>query len=584
MKNTRVRNLLVPAVCLVTIGAAGAFWATSSQAATSRFTTASVATGDVSQSYLTTGSVSRNNVVDATFSVSGTVKKVRVAVGDQVAAGDVLATLDTTALKLELLNAQTDLASAKAARYAAEHPSSTTRSSGGGSTPSLPSGGSTSPGGGGTTGGITARDAALLYQAISAVNVASLKWSNPEQPTICDAIYSALLNANEQEPTPEPTPEPSESAAPTEPAEPSEPSTEPTAEPTPEPTPEPTAEPSPEPSDQPTTEPTDQPTAEPSDQPSTDDTEQLALVVDDITLDDIKACGEAREALVLANSVLGDYYQQLIATGTIVTGDQDATPTTPSTGSATSKSSTKSATSSSSSATVSQRAVASAEADVLRAQQKVDSAESALGNAELVAPIAGTVGSVGLTAGARSSAGAVIIVGEGTAVVSFEAPLATRAALSQGMAATITPAGAATSLTGTVSSIAVLETSGTAGDNPTYTTTVVVEDPDMLLKEGAKAGVEIVTGTATGVLTVPASAVTPTGTGTGTVQVVDASSSDTAEIVTVATGAVGGGRVEITEGLTEGQLVVLSDRTLDIDALTSSSATTNRRGGFALPR
>lgn len=172
---TKGRNLLVGAVCLVTLGAAGTVWATGSQAASNRFTTASVTTGDVSQSFLATGSVSRTNVVDAAFSVSGTVRKVAVAVGDTVAAGDVLATLDTTALKLDLLNAQTDLASAKATLYAAEHPSSTSKGGGGGSSPSIPSGGggSSTPGGG-TTGGITATDAAILYEAISAVNVANL--------------------------------------------------------------------------------------------------------------------------------------------------------------------------------------------------------------------------------------------------------------------------------------------------------------------------------------------------------------------------------------------------------------------------
>ena len=312
--------------------------------------------------------------------------------------------------------------------------------------------------------------------------------------------------------------------------------------------------------------------------------------MDDITLDDIKACGEAREALVLANAVLADYYQQLITTGTIVReGEEPATPTpTPSPSSSSSSSSKKSSGSSSSSATVSERAVASAEADVLRAQQKVDTAETALENAELVAPIAGTVGSVGLTVGAGSSSGAVTVVGEGAATVSFEAPLATRTALSQGMEVTVTPAGSTTTLTGKISSISVLETSGTAGDSPTYTTVVVVEDPDMLLKEGASAGVEIVTSTAAGVLTVPASAVTPTGAGTGTVQVVDSAASDTAETVNVSTGAVGAGRVEITEGLTEGQLVVLSDRTIAIDTLTSSQSTRSFGGGVpgggAFPR
>ena len=222
---------------------------------------------------------------------------------------------------------------------------------------------------------------------------------------------------------------------------------------------------------------------------------------------------------------------------------------------------------------------------MLRNQQAVDAAEAAVVNAELVAPISGTVGAISLEKGASSSAGSVTIVGEGTALVSIEVPLASRGLLSQGMAATVTPAGSARALAGTVSQIAVLETSGTAGDNPTYTTTIAVDDPDLVLKSGAAAGIEIVTGTANSVVTVPASAVTPTGTGTGTVGVVDSTTSETAETVTVSTGAVGGGRVEITDGLQEGQIVVLSDRNASIDSLTSSSSAANRRGvSFGLPR
>lgn len=622
MKNTRVRGLLVGATSLIAVGALSAAWATSSQAASSRFVTATATTGDVSQSFLATGTISRDSVVDVTFSVDGTVKRVRVAVGDQVAAGDVLATLDSTALKLALLNAQTDLAGAKADLYAAENPSST--SSGGGSGGSLPSGGagtgggSSTPGGtdpdGGATSGISATDAALLYEAIAAVNVATVKWSNPDQPTTCDAIQTALLNANEQTDTGSGDTgsgsgdgsgdtgsgsdgsgsgdagdadsgsgdNGSDDAGDTGSGDSGSDAT----------------------GDAGSGDTGDGGSDEAADSDGSDsgdsaedgsEADQLALVVDDITLEDIKACGEAREELVLANAVLADYYQQLITTGTIDTGD-DTTPDddtedtddtdtagTPapdrSSGSSSSGSAARSS-SGSSSAGVSARAVASAEAGVLRAQQAVDSAEAALENAELVAPLSGTVGSVGLSAGGGSSAGAITIVGEGTAVISFEAPLTTRAALSQGMAATISPAGSDTRLTGTITSIAVLETSGTAGDNPTYTTRVVVTDPDMLLKEGAKAGVEIVTATAGGVVLVPASAVTPTGSGSGTVGVIDPASSDTAETVDVSTGAVGGGRVEITGGLTEGQIVVLSDRTLDIDTLTSSQSNRGLGGGF----
>ncbi|MCW5951678.1 MAG: biotin/lipoyl-binding protein [Propionibacteriaceae bacterium] len=597
--NKRMRHVLVAGASLVAVGAIGTVWATSSSAAQGRYVTAVAATGDVSQSFLATGTISRENLVDAAFSVTGTVKKLKVGVGDIVTAGDVLATLDTAALKLALLNAETDLASAKANLYAAEHPSSSSSGSRGSSNAQLPSGSGSGTSGGGTSGGtsvpsgITASDAAKLYEAIAAVNVATLKWSNPEQPTTCDLILTALLNANEQEP--ETTDPETDSGGETDPGtdagsgdaggseesggtenpgdggetgDSSDTVGEDDASLAPQTTGEGSAEAA------------ASTTGSEEAPESGDDTEQLALVVDDITLDDIKECGQAREDLLLANAVLADYYQQLITTGTIA-GDDDSGDgtTTPSAPSGSSSSSSAKSSSSSSSASVSARAVASAEADVLRSQQAVDAAETALANAELVAPIAGTVGAISLSAGAGSSEGTVTIVGEGTALVSIEVPLTTRVLLSQGMTATVTPAGATDSLEGTVSTISILETSGTAGDSPTYTTTIAVVDPDLVLKEGARAGVEIVTATAGQVVTVPASAVTPTGAGTGTVQVVDAASSDTAETVTVSTGAVGGGRVEITEGLTEGQIVVLSDRTIAMDTLTSSQSS---RGTVAL--
>ena len=584
MIQPRLRAVLVGGVSLLTVGAIGTVWATSSVAANNRYVTAIAATGDVSQSFLATGTISRSNVVDAAFSASGTVKKVLAAVGDTVAAGDVLATLDTTSLKLALLNAQTDLASAKASLYAAEHPSAGSVSGG------RPSGDGSLPGGSPGTGnqsggsddnpvpsGISAADATKLYEAIAAVNVATSKWSNPDQPTTCDQIYAALLAANPEQP--EPTPQPTTG-----------PTSEPTPEPTSEPTPEPSATPTSEPSATPTSEPTPEPSATPSPEPTTggDDSEdagQLALVVDDITVEDITACGQARTELLLANAVLADYYQQLITTGTIASDDKPSTgkpstgkPSTPSASSTPSGSSSKAKSSStgsgSASPTASARSVASAEAGVLKAEQAVAAAEAALANAELVAPISGTVGNVGLTPGDASTAGTITIVGEGTATVSIEVPLATRPLLSQGMAATVTPAGSLEGLSGTIGTISVLETSGTAGDSPTYTTSIVVEDPDMLLNEGARAGVEIVTRTAAGVTTVPVSAVTPTAAGTGTVQVLDSASDETAETVTVTTGAVGGGRVEIVEGISPGQVVVLSDRTA---ALPSNDSSSTRR-------
>ena len=109
-----------------------------------------------------------------------------------------------------------------------------------------------------------------------------------------------------------------------------------------------------------------------------------------------------------------------------------------------------------------------------------------------------------------------------------------------GQKVTVTPAGSTKALAGTITSISAVETSGTAGDTPTYTTVVTVSDADGLLASGAKASVTIPVASATNAVRVPASAVTPTGTGTATVQVL-ASGSSTASTVQVTTGAVGGG-------------------------------------------
>jgi len=176
-------------------------------------------------------------------------------------------------------------------------------------------------------------------------------------------------------------------------------------------------------------------------------------------------------------------------------------------------------------------------------------------------------------------------------VVSFELPLATRQLVKVGDSVTVTPAGSTKTLTGKITSIANLETSGTSGDSPTYTTEVSVSDAAGLLATGAKASVQIPVKSATGVVRVPASAVTPTGAGAATVQVVDNANATTASTVQVKTGAVGGGWVEITEGLEAGKLVVLADTTAEIPSnqsnfrrsTTSSSSSSSSAAASAAP-
>ncbi|HEY2831658.1 MAG TPA: efflux RND transporter periplasmic adaptor subunit [Sporichthyaceae bacterium] len=78
------------------------------------YRTASASVGEVDQLVTLTGTVSKLTQQDASFGVSGTVKKVEVAVGDKVSPGDTLATLDTTDLDAAVTAAKATLARAKA--------------------------------------------------------------------------------------------------------------------------------------------------------------------------------------------------------------------------------------------------------------------------------------------------------------------------------------------------------------------------------------------------------------------------------------------------------------------------------------
>ncbi|HSK33374.1 MAG TPA: hypothetical protein VK903_07815, partial [Propionicimonas sp.] len=250
---------------------------------------------------------------------------------------------------------------------------------------------------------------------------------------------------------------------------------------------------------------------------------------------------------------------------TLLTTPRPTTPTTPT---------VKKSSSSSSSSSSNARAVASAKADLLQAEQELQAADDDLDAATLVAPISGTVGVVGLSAGDSASSGTITIIGSGNAVVTFELPLKTRSLVTTGQEVTVTPAGSTTGMTGKLTSISSLETSGTSGSTPTYATTVAVSDPEQLLASGAKASVAIAVKSVTGVVRLPASAVTPTGTGTATVTVVASATADTTTSVEVKTGAVGGGWVEITEGIEAGKLVVLADRTAEIPSNATRRRTT----------
>ena len=135
----------------------------------------------------------------------------------------------------------------------------------------------------------------------------------------------------------------------------------------------------------------------------------------------------------------------------------------------------------------------------------------------------------------------------------------------RGQSVTVTPAGWATSLTGTVSAIGLLPDS-----SGNFAVTVTVQS-GRTVAEGSTASVSIVTGVARNAVTVPTSAISRTGT-RAVVRVLDG---DTVTRTVVTVGVVGKRKVSISQGLKAGATVVLAD----LDAAVPTSTTNNISSG-----
>jgi multidrug efflux pump subunit AcrA (membrane-fusion protein) len=141
--------------------------------------------------------------------------------------------------------------------------------------------------------------------------------------------------------------------------------------------------------------------------------------------------------------------------------------------------------------------------------------------------------------------------------------------LEVGQAATVTVASTDTVLTGSVSSIGILNASTTS--TPSYTVLVAIDPTEEPLFDGSSAQVVVTVAGSGETLTVPSSAVHVDGS-TVTVQVL---ADDVATDVVVERGAAGTELTEITSGLEEGDEVVLADLT---QSLVSDDATEESSG------
>jgi multidrug efflux pump subunit AcrA (membrane-fusion protein) len=174
----RHRTAIVAVVVVVLAGAGGlAYWLTSGSSTPTGLVvtteTVAVTTGTIQQTVASSGTIEPASQASLSFGVSGTVTAVNVKAGQTVTAGQVLATVDTTALSEDVNAAQAQLASAEA-RLASDQASSA-------STTQLDS----------DQAAVTSAEASLS-NAQTALNDASLT------STIAGTVASVNLNVGQQ--------------------------------------------------------------------------------------------------------------------------------------------------------------------------------------------------------------------------------------------------------------------------------------------------------------------------------------------------------------------------------------------------
>lgn len=214
------------------------------------------------------------------------------------------------------------------------------------------------------------------------------------------------------------------------------------------------------------------------------------------------------------------------------------------------------------------------QASIDQAQADLVSAQQALTMATVTAPFGGEIVAVDAAAGDSVASGAevFVLVSRGTTTVEVDATSSQVQQLEVGQVARVTPTGSDKALTGTVTQI-----SSVPDDSSSYPVTITLKRRGLDLATGLTASVGVVTGSADDVVTVPASAVSD-----GFVTVL---ADGDATRTRVTTGVTGATKVEVTQGLDAGDVVVLAD--LD-EALPSGDSGDQRRpgglvGGFSPP-
>ncbi len=519
------RWVLAGVIVAAVVVAGGAVFATVGGASGADYRTATVSTRSVAQTLDTVATIEPANQAAVAFPVSGTVASTAVAVGDTVGTGQLLATLDTTALQATVDERQAALDQAELTLERARNGESVGAS------------GSGSQNGNGSGARV---EAAAFTPAQGNTRSAATRTSSNDpqlaaaQQAVLDGqkqVDADLLAAQQALAAADQIcgaspPAPARAPAPTSTTSPTTTSTTPTTTPT---------------------------TGEASGTTACRDALQAVLDAQHTVAQSQTALAQASTAL---DALLETRASTSSANGAAPQSDAQSQSHSPSGSGATGANSSPSA------------------ADLIAYQKAVDAAalqlavaEQAVAQATIVSPIAGTVVAVNFAddddVTAASSTQNVVVVGAGGYEVTATIGVDDLRAVKIGQAATIVPDGTDRPIKGQVVSIGVAGSSATG--TTSYPVVIGIEGDSSGLRNGSIASVAIVTGAATRALAVPTSAITTQGT-RHTVSVLDGGEAKT---VQVGVGAMGTTWTEISSGLHTGQTVVLAD----MHAALPSSAT-----------
>ncbi|MEO7070339.1 MAG: HlyD family efflux transporter periplasmic adaptor subunit [Nostocoides sp.] len=572
--------------CAIAVMAAAAyvfFGAGDGSAATSSLRTATVARGNLDQTTTLTGNVARVGQLTVSFPSGGRVTTVKVAVGDTVKAGQVLATMDTadltqsvTVAEADLVAAQAELTDAEATAATASASSPSTSTSASSATAASHSTSFTGSGGSRTGSGGTGGRAV----GGSGVDARGLSTRMSRTQTLVSAVEAACaplmsVGGAGDGGTPTTTASPTTTPVPTTTATTTTTATPTVATTTAAPVatdPATTSSSSGTPTTTSSSPATSSSPSSPSSMAPTADQVRICVAALGATLASEQDTSTLAAQLAMALDEAATALQTQAATATSTSTNGRSTGT----GAGTTGSVSSSGSSAAGRGAQGGSSVADLEVSVLKAQQSLATTQQALAGATLTSPVGGLVGAISLVpAQTATTSEGITIVAPGTAILSATVPLAQLGRLRVGQSATVLPSGTTTPLDGAIQSIGVLPSS-TTSTTPTYPVQVAVPDAPTALATGSQASATITLASVTGVLTVPVSALAGINQGTGSITVLKGSATSD-ERVTV--GAIGQGLAQILTGLSLGQVVVLADASRPLPSANPLTARLGGRGG-----